>query len=141
MTNEIKPKEIKKCNKCDFIGRIHNGKTFNFYKDGTREKDGTPRFRNDCTSCFKKTRTGWEKRNRGLIKKYKEAHCCKKCGIKGHWKLDFHHTNGNKEFNIGDRAGKISWSSMEKEIEKCTLLCKNCHADLHYEEGIENASK
>lgn len=43
--------------------------------------------------------------------------------------FDFHHREQhNKEFNIS--TGK-SWSKVIKELDKCDLLCANCHRIIH----------
>ena len=58
---------------------------------------------------------------------------CKKCGWKGDQAaLQFHHLRG-KDFTIGNVANK-SWDSIKKEMQKCILLCANCHM-------IEHSSK
>jgi len=48
--------------------------------------------------------------------------------------LVFHHINPEeKEFGIGSNYNK-SWAKIQKELDKCSLLCQNCHAELH--EGL-----
>lgn len=55
---------------------------------------------------------------------------CIECGESNYFKLDFHHPNGDKEFNMGELRMK-KWSSIESEISKCQLLCRNCHQMKH----------
>ena len=51
--------------------------------------------------------------------------------------MEFHHTNSNeKEFGLGD--GIKSWESMKKEVDKCELLCSNCHRIKHSEKYWNN---
>ncbi|SRR5258708_37713293 len=60
--------------------------------------------------------------------------CCVDCGQRHPATLQFHHLNSeNKMFNIGDavRDG-ISLDRIKKEIEKCIVLCANCHAIRHF---------
>lgn len=41
--------------------------------------------------------------------------------------MDFHHRDpATKSFGIG-QAGLTSWPRITEEIEKCDLLCANCH--------------
>lgn len=62
---------------------------------------------------------------------------CQKCGYdKCEWALDFHHLNSEeKDFNIA-RYGTLSWEKIKKELDKCIMVCANCHRELHYEEYI-----
>lgn len=58
---------------------------------------------------------------------------CEKCGYnKCIWALEFHHINKNeKEFTISHYS-KLSWNKIENELDKCELLCSNCHKEVHY---------
>ena len=60
---------------------------------------------------------------------------CERCGWFGNQAaLQFHHKDSNgKEFTIGNVANK-SWNSIKNEMQKCILLCANCHS-------IEHSSK
>lgn len=58
-----------------------------------------------------------------------------KCQICGYNKcirsLTFHHIDPNeKEFGIA-RDTSRNWSKIQKELDKCMLLCQNCHGELH----------
>lgn len=65
---------------------------------------------------------------------------CQICGYdKCYQALEFHHINPEeKEFTISYNQNK-SWKTMSKEIKKCTLLCSNCHRELHA--GLIDESK
>lgn len=61
---------------------------------------------------------------------------CQKCGYNKYWQiLEYHHRNqGEKTIILSGRAlNRSSEYIIEKEMEKCTLLCPNCHAELHHE--------
>ena len=46
--------------------------------------------------------------------------------------LEFHHLDGNnKSFGISEKGYTRSWGKVKAEIEKCLLLCSNCHRELH----------
>jgi hypothetical protein len=46
---------------------------------------------------------------------------------------DFHHVDPNeKDFKIGGNLKKIDWRVVEQELDKCVLLCANCHRIRHY---------
>lgn len=65
-----------------------------------------------------------------------------KCQICGYSKyqgaLDLHHVIGEKEFGIGDKGYTRSWERVKQEIDKCVLLCANCHREV--EAGITQLS-
>lgn len=64
---------------------------------------------------------------REKIKKIKEETPCTDCGKHfPYFVMDFDHQR-NKEFTISTNIYKKSWSDIEKEIEKCELVCANCH--------------
>lgn len=57
---------------------------------------------------------------------------CAKCGWNGHWAaFDFHHRDPTEKEVSWDRLRKRSWDRMRPELDKCTLLCRNCHTILH----------
>ena len=57
---------------------------------------------------------------------------CKDCGIKyPHYVMDFDHIESKKkEFGIAEmRRRRMSFEKIKKEIEKCDLVCSNCHRE------------
>ena len=66
------------------------------------------------------------------INQYKENKGCQKCGEKRFYLLDFHHNNPDeKEFTISNHTRK-TFENLLSEIEKCSVLCANCHREYHY---------
>lgn len=59
-------------------------------------------------------------------------HPCKKCGESNPLKLTFHHIDAKtKSFNIGEcKRRYMKWSKIQEEIDKCEVLCANCHHEL-----------
>ena len=48
--------------------------------------------------------------------------------------LDFHHINDDKEGNISRMVSDtISKDRILAEIDKCIVLCANCHRKLHWD--------
>lgn len=46
--------------------------------------------------------------------------------------LDFHHVDeSEKEFNLSLRGLTRSWKKIKQEINKCILVCANCHREIH----------
>jgi hypothetical protein len=70
-------------------------------------------------------------RLRSKALKYKGAKCAL-CGYdKCERALQFHHIDPEKKsFAIGSKL--IAWEKLKKELDKCMLLCANCHLETHY---------
>ncbi len=46
--------------------------------------------------------------------------------------LDFHHLDERtKSFGLSQDGLTRSWKKTKKEIEKCFLVCSNCHREIH----------
>lgn len=76
---------------------------------------------------------------RGLKRKYEavlqKGGKCEECGYdKNLSALEFHHLNPEeKEFQIDERHfANRSLEVLQKELDKCILLCSNCHRELHH---------
>ena len=69
------------------------------------------------------------------FKEFKETLNCSNCGENHPSCLEFHHLDPlKKEFGISDAVGSLmSKESIIEEIEKCIVLCSNCHRKLHWE--------
>ena len=61
---------------------------------------------------------------------------CIKCGEDHPAVLDFHHTDpSTKESEVSDLVGNgSSMVKIKQEIDKCIVLCSNCHRKLHWKE-------
>ncbi len=61
---------------------------------------------------------------------------CQICGYKKYQgALDLHHIDREqKEFSISKKGHSRSWERVKKEIDKCILVCANCHREV--EAGI-----
>lgn len=59
-----------------------------------------------------------------------------KCMICGYSKclqaLEFHHVNSSeKDFSVSNKGYTRSWKKVKEEIDKCALVCANCHREIH----------
>lgn len=59
-----------------------------------------------------------------------------KCIVCGYSKssraLNFHHLDpAEKLFGISARGITRSWNKVQNELDKCVLVCSNCHAEIH----------
>jgi len=77
---------------------------------------------------------------RRYIKNYKISKGCAICGYnKCASALDFHHNNNSdKKFSIS-QFNDCGIKKIKNEMDKCIVLCRNCHAELHERER-ENGS-
>jgi len=83
--------------------------------------------RTKCNTCFTRIRR-YRMKKRAV--EYLGGYC-KKCGWTGNVAaFEFHHINGDKEFAIGSASNK-SWEVIKPELDKCELLCSNCHRIEH----------
>ena len=55
---------------------------------------------------------------------------CQICGERDPRCLDFHHRNPSEK-TVGIAWGRAGLDTLLKEIEKCDVLCANCHRKLH----------
>lgn len=73
--------------------------------------------------------TAWNK-VKDAVREMKLARGCTDCGYREHWAaLEFDHLPGTEKLmQIADmvRQGK-PWSEILAEIEKCEVVCANCH--------------
>ncbi len=69
---------------------------------------------------------------RKMARDYKGGRC-EICGYnKCDRALSFHHIDPKtKEFGLSDKGLTRSWEKTRKEIDKCILLCANCHMEFH----------
>lgn len=76
---------------------------------------------------------------KGRYKKYKKElidYMGGKCQLCGYNKcmaaLDFHHKNPEEKNPNWKNIRSWTPSKSKKEIDKCILVCRNCHSEIHY---------
>ena len=109
------------CNRCGDL-----------YLPHIKRKNGKPRVEGKCKKCL----ADHAKDRRLSIKKKCVEYLggsCVRCGYnKCLAALDFHHKNPlEKDFEIG-RKKLLSFEKLRIELDKCELLCRNCHAEEHF---------
>lgn len=74
----------------------------------------------------------WRRRTKLKAVEYKGG-CCVKCGYnKSMRALIFHHLDPDKKsFAISQAGITRRWELIKEELDKCELLCANCHAETH----------
>ena len=73
-----------------------------------------------------------KKEIRSWFNDHKKGLICSGCGEDDPVALDFHHILDEKEFGISKMVGDgYSKERIRKELEKCKVLCANCHRKIH----------
>ncbi len=119
---------LKVCNNCGIEKSLED-----FYSNG-KTSSGLIKYKPSCILCEnKKNRDNFYT----LIKEYlhtlNKQYACEKCSVTGpEGFLDFHHLDSStKEFTIGEFPKTLSTETFINkvipEMQKCILLCPNCH--------------
>lgn len=127
-----------KCNKCG-LEKLES--EFNFNKSKNR-------LEYHCKKCHSEYLKSHYQRNKEYYKnkakkrteeirkwfvEYKSSLQCAKCGEDHPACLDFHHIR-DKELNVSEIYRYGTKKRILLEIDKCIVLCSNCHRKLHYNE-------
>lgn len=113
---------MKQCPSCN----ITKDKS-EFYKQNDRTSGSSY-----CKSCFNTyCIQRWADRKIKAVK-YKGGKC-KKCGYSKHPSaLHFHHRDPLKKVAVWTKMRLWSWDKTLIELDKCDMLCSNCHAEEHW---------
>lgn len=86
----------------------------------------------DRKEYLKAAVTKRRKKLKQMAVEYKGGKCAK-CGYdKCNDALEFHHPDPTqKDFSISNKGRTIAWEKIRKEIDKCIMLCANCHREVH----------
>ncbi|MEK6890496.1 MAG: hypothetical protein AABX35_04900 [Nanoarchaeota archaeon] len=102
------------------------------FKDIEKKKEWRRSWYLKNKESVKKDVRNRKKEIRKWINEYKNNLKCKLCSEDHPAVIDFHHHSG-KEFEIAYMvANGYSIERIKKELEKCEVLCSNCHRKLHY---------
>lgn len=113
-------------------------------KHNEEKKLSGTRFR--CKTCNKEQQQKWyqdnkklqcqkvtnykkknKEENRNFVFEYLQNNPCRMCGESDILVLEFDHL-GNKKNNISEMiSGGHSLEALKKEVDKCQVLCANCH--------------
>jgi hypothetical protein len=82
-------------------------------------------------------------RNKQWLQNLKKDLQCLKCGESDPACLDLHHRNpAGKDMSLGSAISR-GWSlaGLQSELEKCDVLCANCHRKHHYKERLAHGQR
>lgn len=82
-----------------------------------------------CVKCSTARQNALRQRKKLWAIEYKGGRC-ERCGYsKCHAALDFHHLDPNEKDL--ERFTGVSIEKMKIELDKCILVCSNCHREIH----------
>lgn len=113
---------VKLCDVCNTEYPIYN-----FYKNNSGKY-----YRSSCKDCFNKMIKTRQNSVKQQCVDYKGGKC-QKCGYnKCIAALEFHHLDPReKDINIS-KIKLIDINKYTSELDKCILLCSNCHRETHF---------
>jgi hypothetical protein len=96
--------------------------------DFTLQKRGAYR----CKKCIVEAVTNSRRSTKRKAVDYKGG----KCELCGYSKcvsaLEFHHRDPDKkDFGISTSGCTRSWEETKQELDKCVIVCANCHREIH----------
>lgn len=144
--------DMKTCAKCKEEKNLYE------FTKNKSQPDGMQRY---CKKCKKSSDQKWiaenpsiwKERNKNKNQKIRNILSefrlelggeCKKCKENREHLLDFHHVDPNEKEGViaeilgWNGFGENAVSKAKKELDKCVLLCSNCHRDFHFLEKNKN---
>ena len=160
MKNEIVDGR-KKCNTCGEVKSVYDYYPYKKSIRGSCKKCTNDKSKKYIGSVSKEKRSEWwsklweseEYRKRKYIsskKRYRKTKQkaveylggrCNRCGYdKCVEALEFHHKDpSTKDYDLSKGRGidtRKSFETLKTELDKCVLLCANCHREIHYEQKL-----
>lgn len=113
--------ETRICGKCKATMTLDN---FNFKRTESRHAAW-------CKSClYAYQHKRWKDRKQQAINLFGGK--CASCGYdRNYAALEFHHLDSNAKDMDWSKLRRQAWPSIIEELQKCTLLCANCHREAH----------
>ena len=99
------------------------------------EINGVRYYRHLCVPCYSESKKPRKKELRDWFRSLKKQCKCSKCGNDDFRVLEFDHLDRNgKSFDLGESIRRgYSKTKILNEIEKCQVLCANCHNIVVYD--------
>lgn len=115
---------------CEYCGNIYPEDYF-----GVAVTTSTKIYRRrKCRNCYRLTKQTLVQTYFQWLNEYKREHGCSRCRIADPRVLDFHHKKGeDKLFTVGGFRRAVGFDRIKREVEKCEVVCANCHRIVHSE--------
>lgn len=122
-----KPEAYQKPCCCKFCGASDPK---DFYEVGRK------RIKTRCRKCHAKEQVNRFREYKRLAVEYKGGKCIK-CGYdKCLACLDFHHPDPSQKDPRWRMMRNWTFENVKCELDKCWLVCRNCHGEIHYGTNI-----
>ena len=120
-----KTKSWRKQDSCEKCGETDPDR---FYKRRNRNTNYSR-----CKTCHNKEQIERYRDYKKKAVEYKGGKCeC--CGYnKCMAALDFHHVDSSEKDSNWKKMRAWKFEKVKKELDKCRLVCRNCHAEIHYD--------
>lgn len=86
-------------------------------------------------AVLRRLHNAYSRKRRRLLKEWlaveRVKQGCDDCGERDPIVLDWHHARGRKDFSVGRGVHNMSRAKLQREIDKCIVLCANCHRRRH----------
>lgn len=142
----MKPQELKEIK---FCFRCKTSKQIDKFCLRTLSKDGRSAYCRDCQKTYsaiwlknhRKQQTDYVRERNRKIKLIGIEYLGGKCARCGQqfpaYVYDFHHRNPKEKEGAPALLMHRTWEKVKKELDKCALLCTNCHRIVHAENIAE----
>ena len=127
---------MKRCRVCgkEFMDRSRSQTAIYCSRKCCKKISDEKYYEKNRLTLNKKMRENHRKRIDKFISTYKKGKSCSLCGYNKHYEiLQFHHKEpSEKSFEITlHKIAKKTQEEIKKEMNKCILICPNCHFLLH----------
>jgi len=120
-------KQMKICSKCKQTKELDQ-----FYRTSRKVYTSKNQFHSCCKICHTENQINrwYEKKKKAVAYK---GNKCMVCGYhKNYASLDFHHRDPGLKTYDWTSMKLRPWPEILIELDKCDLLCRNCHNEYHY---------
>lgn len=102
--------------------------------DRLRRREADKRFASNNKDKVNEKQRVYKRNNKLKAIEYLGGKCFDCSGVFVVDVYDFHHRDPNEKEINGNMLVRYSWERAKEELDKCDLLCANCHRTRHYKE-------
>ncbi len=92
-----------------------------------------------CKRCLNAYTTDRFRSRKKQGVEYLGGRCADCGGIFPYYVYDFHHRDPAQKDMQFNKLRRYSWETIKRELDKCVLLCANCHRIRHWDRFSEGA--